>query len=251
MRARGPSGPPTMVEKAGRLVSQARRYAQEGGRADVMRRALEKVAVYAEYQLLRVRRPRTFTFDGEVYRYLAHPYNATWRCERAVEIPLARRFLSGTTGVGLELGNVMRHYGPISHAVIDKYEGAPHVIAKDIVDYEPDHGFDYILSVSTLEHVGWDESPRDPDKACLALSRLRALLTPGGRLFVTCPSGYNPGLDTLIFESSDRPTREGFLRRELHRNSFWQIDKEEARVLSLPRRECFVLWVAEFGSVGH
>ena len=47
--------------------------------------------------------------------------------------------------------------------------------------------FDLIVAISTLEHVGWDESPRDPAKAPRAVEVLRSL--PGFEIPETpCPN---------------------------------------------------------------
>ena len=54
------------------------------------------------------------------------------------------------------------------------------------------------LAVSTLEHVGLDEETPDPDKPARAIARLKALLKPGGLLWVTLPVGYNTELDRQI-----------------------------------------------------
>lgn len=62
-----------------------------------------------------------------------------------------------------------RSYVPVAHDVVDKYEGAPGVRNVDVLDNE-DGDLDYVASISTLEHVGWDEQERDADKALRALT---------------------------------------------------------------------------------
>lgn len=66
-----------------------------------------------------------------------------------------------------------------------------------------DETYDQIASLSTLEHVGMDNSgygaegtaATDPDIALAdAMSELRRVLKPGGRLFVTVPYGANQQL---------------------------------------------------------
>jgi len=58
-----------------------------------------------------------------------------------------------------------------------------------------------IVSISTIEHVGWDETPRDPKKIPLALENLATkCLAPGGEIVVTLPIGYNTYLDKLMME---------------------------------------------------
>ena len=58
-----------------------------------------------------------------------------------------------------------------------------------------------IVSISTIEHVGWDETPRDPNKIPRALENLTTrCLAPGGEIVVTLPIGYNTYLDKLLKE---------------------------------------------------
>lgn len=142
---------------------------------------------------------RTFTFGGREFHYFYHPYNLAWRNERAVEVPIARAHLEAHRGQAvLEVGNVLSHYIEVDHAVLDKYESAPGVVNLDAVDFDPGITYDLIISVSTLEHVGWDESPREPDKALAAIENLAGLLAPGGELVATAPLGLNPDFDALV-----------------------------------------------------
>lgn len=139
-----------------------------------------------------------FTFNGEEYVYMATRYNTTWLNERAVEIPIAKKLVDDAVAHGLrvlEVGNVLQHYGDYKHTVVDKYEQAEGVLNTDIVEYSPDEKFDLIVSISTIEHVGWDETPREPGKVLRALEHLRSLMAPGGRMLITFPPGYNSFLD--------------------------------------------------------
>jgi hypothetical protein len=155
---------------------------------------------------LRTGRPwsASVTHEGTAHRLLRHPYNWTWLNERAVEVPLAAAVLDaalarpGTPPRVLEVGNVLSHYRPVTHDVVDRYERAPGVRNVDVVDLEPGPRHDLVLSISTLEHVGLDEEPRDPGKAARAVRTLAGLLAPGGRLWATVPVGYNPGLEAAI-----------------------------------------------------
>jgi hypothetical protein len=144
---------------------------------------------------LRAVRP-SFQLGGRPYDYFWHPYNMTWRNERCVEVAIARGLLARAgNGRVLEVGNVLSHYFPVTHAVVDKYERAPGVRNEDVVAIAPEHPYDLIIAISTIEHVGWDETPRDPGKALRALDHLRACLAPAGRMLVTMPVGYHPEVD--------------------------------------------------------
>jgi hypothetical protein len=155
-----------------------------------------------------------FSFGGEELEYLFHPYKLTWLTERAVEVPIVRAILDRRrAGRVLEVGNVLSHYGERDHLVVDKYERAPGVLNRDVLDLAGLGPFELIVAISTLEHVGWDEEPRDPAKAVAAVDGLRALLAPGGRLVVTVPVGYHPELDAALRGGSFEPLRLRALRR--------------------------------------
>lgn len=120
-----------------------------------------------------------------------------WRFERQVEIPLGLRALSFFNPRNvLEIGNVLMQYGAASHRVVDKYEQGPGVLNDDVIDFVPDRRFDLVISISTLEHVGWDEQPVEPRKAADALARIS---TWADALFVTIPVGFHRELeDNLV-----------------------------------------------------
>jgi SAM-dependent methyltransferase len=173
--------------------ARLRTHAREHGALETARRMAAWTAGLA-------RPPRGgFTLGGERHEFLRRAYGLTWITERAVEVPVAQRVLERHAGRRvLEVGNVLSHYGPVAHDVVDKYERAPGVRNLDVLDLPAQPGYDLILSVSTLEHVGRDEEPRDPARAARALEHLRGLLSPGGVLFATVPVGYNPDLDRAL-----------------------------------------------------
>ena len=157
----------------------------------------------------------TFEFAGQRYDYLYHPYKRTWLTERAVEVPIARRLVERHAGRRiLEVGNVLPHYGNHSHVVVDKYEQAPGVLNLDVAELGQLGEFDLVMSISTVEHVGWDEEPRDPEKAIEAVAHLRRLVAPGGTLLVTIPAGYHPHLDAALRSRRLRFDQARALRRE-------------------------------------
>lgn len=169
----------------------------------------------------------TVELDGVRLPYFRHPYNWTWLNERAVEIALARRVLAERPGARvLEIGNVLSHYLPVRHPVVDKYERAPGVRNADVTELEPSGDVDLVISVSTLEHVGLDEDVHDPDKPLRAIHRLVGLLAPGGTLWVTLPVGYNPDLDRQLRAGAVAFDRLSALRRSPSRNRWQQVPVE-------------------------
>lgn len=144
-----------------------------------------------------------FTFNGNPYPYFVHLYNTTWKCERAVEIPIVMRLISNKSHRNiLEIGNVLSHYFDLQHDIVDKYEKAEGVVNLDVVDFATDKRYDLIVAISTLEHVGWDEKPRDPEKILRCIHHLKNLLSKGGTLMFTVPGGYNSFLDDIIRKSA-------------------------------------------------
>lgn len=136
-----------------------------------------------------------FTYHGDTFQGFDHPYNTTILNERAVEIPVVTDWLPGT-GRGLEVGNVLGHYGITGHRVVDLFEVADGVDNIDLFDIEG--SYDWIVSISTLEHVRWDTEPRDPEGAVQALAHLRSLLKPRGRMLASVPGGHHPHLDAHL-----------------------------------------------------
>jgi hypothetical protein len=170
-----------------------------------------------------------FVVDGREYDYLWHPLESTWRSERAVELPIGLAELaSADPQRTLEVGNVLRKYAgaDASHGVIDKYERAPGVVNADALSFSGGP-FDLIVSISTLEHVGYDEQPRDAAKAVRAVENLRGLLSADGGMLATIPIGYNRDLDDALREGS-LGARVSYLAR-LGELKWKQINAEDMR----------------------
>ena len=181
--------------------------------------------------LTRCLRIKTFQFDGRAYEYLYHPYNRTWKNERGIEIPIFRELLLQHQGKRiLEVGNVLSHYFPIQHDIVDKYEVSPGVINKDIVEFVPQHKYDLIVSISTLEHVGWDEQPQEPAKLLQAIEHLRsACLATNGILVASLPVGYNRYFDELLNSGKSPFTAQHFLKRTSKQNYWIESHWEQVR----------------------
>lgn len=186
---------------------------------------------FMKMTLTRRVRTKTFRFDGKTYEYLYHLYNKTWKNERAVEIPIFCELLLKYEGKRvLEVGNVLTHYCSIHHDIVDKYEIGSGVINRDIVEFVPQQKYDLIISVSTLEHVGWDEQPREPVKLLAAIDHLRhTCLAPSGSLVASLPIGYNRYFDGLLNGGKSPFTTQHFLKRVSKRNYWVEADWEHCR----------------------
>lgn len=170
----------------------------------------------------------SFEWEGRQVPYFVHTYNHTWLNERAVEVALAVEVLERRPGASvLEIGNVLSHYVPVEHAVVDKYEAAPGVLNEDVAELDLGRRFDLVLAISTLEHVGLDEDVLDEDKPVRAVERLRAHVAPGGMLWVTHPVGYNLALDSRFRDGTFGSARMRALRREPTRNVWREVPLDE------------------------
>jgi hypothetical protein len=199
-----------------RVVHSARSHLQTAGPAAFVKTAVDFAWSPIAYRFSKVRTdPGTFEVGGRTFTYDRRPYpNRPWRNERSVELALALDFVERRRGTRLlEVGDVVSQYADVDHDVLDKYDPSPHIIREDIVGFVPDRPYESILSISTLEHVGWDETPRQPEKALEAYRSMRAMLEPGGAMLLTCPLGHNARLDEQLAAGElDFPIRHFMLR---------------------------------------
>jgi len=219
----------------GKLLSRAKEVYKEKGVHYVIRFGA-RIAIgiitnpFCYYYYRIFKSSRTFTFRGEKHSYFYHRYNTTWGNERAVEIPIVWRILKKYPRKRiLEVGNVFSHYFPVDHDVLDKYEKADNVIMQDIVDFQPSEKYDLIVSISTLEHVGWDEDPREPAKVLNAIENLKRCLAAGGKIVATLPLGLNLEMDKLLRNGKLQFTKQYYLKKISKRNIWIESDWENVQ----------------------
>lgn len=175
----------------------------------------EILKLYFKLNILKIKKfGQIFIFNGNKYRYFYHLYNNSWENERSVEVPIILKIIKEYQRKNiLEIGNVLSHYFPVKHDVLDKYEKGKYVINQDIVSFRPQKKYDLIVSISTLEHVGWDEKPRYPRKLIRAINNLRRLLSPKGEILLTFPLGYNCYVDKLYRNGKLKLSKSFFLKK--------------------------------------
>jgi len=185
-----------------------------------------------------------FTFQRKTYRYHLSPYNFTWENERIVEVPIIWQLVKENKGKKiLEVGNVLSHYFCVNHDVVDKYERSKGVINEDVADLIPKCRYDLIVSISTFEHIGFDESTKDPDKILHALQNVKKILAAGGRAVITLPLGYNPGLDRQLLEQKLPFDEKHCLRRVSRLNSWTQVNWDLVNEPTYDRPYRFANWL--------
>lgn len=189
----------------------------------------KKFTEFCEFEYIKnQRKNRSFVFNRQKYSYFIHPYNCTWKNERTVEIPIIKKILEGYKDKKiLEIGNVLSHYGLVSHDVLDKYETAENVINKDVADFKSLKKYDLIISISTLEHVGRDEKIKDNTKILKAILNLKKLLTNKGQIIITHPLGYNSNMDFFINNEKIVFKKKFALARKTKNNTWKQIAWEK------------------------
>lgn len=167
---------------------------------------------------------RFFKYRNQSYRYFIHEYNQTWKNERIVEIPIIKRIVDQYINSDiLEVGNVLSHYFPFKHDVLDKYEKGENVINADAASFNFNKKYDLIISISTLEHIGWDEEKRDYKKILKAIDNLKAHLKKKGEIVFTHPLGYNFVLDTYIKKGRIKLKEKSLLKRISSSNRWKEI----------------------------
>ena len=175
---------------------------------------------------------RTFVLDGKRFSYFYHPHGSRAN-ERCVEVPIGLSYLERYKPCDvLEVGNVISMYQPVFHNVLDKYDEQMGVVNEDVATFDTVKRFKLIFSISTLEHVGYDEwvgkSFSTPDKVLDSVDNLKRLLADDGLLVVTMPIGYRNSLDERIFGNRFGFSSMFFLKRVSWSNRWVEISDKEA-----------------------
>jgi len=195
---------------------------------------------------------RTFRYKDQDLAYVYHRYNMTWASERCVEVPIGRWWAAKyPPDAVLEVGNVLSHYGPAQHQILDKFEKGPGVINEDIVTFKPNKKYQLVFSISTFEHIGFDDETEGSSatKILAAIQSCRSLLMPDGTLMITIPINYNPELDELIARDQLPTNKRTFLFRRGYTD--W-VETDQASALKARYKRPFpyanAIMAAEFPS---
>ncbi|MHB1812565.1 MAG: hypothetical protein ACYCPR_09180 [Thermoplasmataceae archaeon] len=169
-----------------------------------------------------------FQIENIQYRYFVNKNNSVYT-ERVVEIPYIIKFLNSHIDENLlEIGNVLSKYIKTSHTILDKYETGKNIINSDAVDYNPKKKYRNIVSISTFEHIGFDEPVREYGKVSKSLFNIIDLLEENGQLVITVPLGYNPEVDNLIRSHRINFSKSYFLKRFSRLNLWKETSLDDA-----------------------
>jgi hypothetical protein len=188
------------------------------------KKIMRKLIIPVSFLLLH----KHFKIENLKYRYFVNKNNSVYT-ERVVEIPYIIKFLNLQTDENLlEVGNVLSKYLKMSHTILDKYEIGENIINEDAVNYNPGKKFSNIVSISTFEHIGFDEPIREYGKMTEALLNIIGLLEENGRLVITVPLGYNPEVDDLIRSHRINFSKTHFLKRFSRLNLWKETSMDDA-----------------------
>jgi len=175
-----------------------------------------------------------FIFRNKVYKYCLH--KDSWNSERIVEIPIVMKYIDSNKRI-LELGDVLYQFTEATWDIVDKYPTRSGIIGVDIIDYKPKEKYDIIISVSTLEHIGFNEDVSggekpedfvDNNKTEDAINNLKNnCLNQDGTIIITVPLGYNIEMDKKLFETNLEFTKLHFMKRISKNNEWKEINKNE------------------------
>ena len=140
---------------------------------------------------------------------------------------------------------------PVGHWVVGPFTCAnvPE-LSDQPCDWQTNERFELILSISTFEHIGFDDDGGDSkEKIQAAIAACRALLASGGSLVITVPLGYNPALDEMIANDTLNAATSVFLLR--HGRREWR-EATRAEAIGTQYGKPFPyangLWVGEFSA---
>jgi len=171
-----------------------------------------------------------------------------------VEIPIVyHRIVKYPSRDVLEVGNVLSHYFPIKHTIIDKYESGEGIVMADAVEYNSKNYYKMIASISTIEHIGCDEGPREPGKHRRAIAHIRELLAVGGTFIATFPLGYNLEMDNDLANGRLGFDEYYFLKR-VGREEWEETKYEDVRTIHygspFPAANALVIGIIRLGGPG-
>jgi hypothetical protein len=184
------------------------------------------IVFYYRYLKYFGRHKPTFVFQGKKYNYFYHTYNATWKNERTIEVPIIWGVVQENAGARiLEVGNVLRHYFSCSYDVVDLHERYPGIINADITNFCPAKKYDLIVSISTFEHIGcWEKEQNDPQQLLAAIENIQKnVLSPGGKLIITVPLGQNRELENFLASDKINFSQLSPFQQTSSRASEWKL----------------------------
>ena len=209
---------------------------------------------------------------SEIKRLLEQPFEPSqlpcpygrWLDERIIEFPWLLSQLPEGSGTLLDAGSALNYDFILRHPKLRTKDLTIMTLAPEAecfwrrqISYVygdlrqtafRDSCFDYIASLSTIEHIGLDntryysadraKAQNDPETYPAAITELRRILRPGGSLFLTVPFGRHSVRDWLQVFDGDRIDRiVTTFRPSLHSETYFRWSEPHGWRLS-SRAEC-------------
>ena len=202
---------------------------------------LEKVAEFIDIKynevfakdIIEKNKGKKFSHQNKELEYFYHPYNITWRNERIIEVPIVLHELSQIDKQSnkiLEVGAVLQHYTDTEWDVLDKFETADNIKKEDITTYNPEQKYDFVMSISTIEHVGYDDSEKDEKGVEKAIKNIKEnILSEKGKAIITLPYGYNPAVEEFLENHKEICEKITYLQRQNNENEWKEVTEEELK----------------------
>jgi hypothetical protein len=248
---------PVIITK-GSLLSRVREAYKRGGRKYLIQTSINYIregslviapSHFMAWYYNTFKSSETFKFHGNIYHYLFHPYCTTWQNERTVVIPIVwniiKKYQEEKKRI-LEIGNVLSYVFRVSHDVLDKYEITEGIINDDVVNFNPSKQYDLIVSIFTLQSVGWDETPRDNEKFISAIENLKRILAQNGQLIIIHGLGYNLEMDKFLENGMIQFNEQYYLKRNSKFNwqeASWEDVKDLGYDYSIPTAKGVVMGI--------
>ena len=195
--------------------------------------SLDSIVILLRLKLVR----NNFTLNGEEIGYVFHSHNNMGLTERTVELGIAKSYLEKSRPKALlEIGNVTNYYYDLfkgtysSKQTVDLGEEDYNVVKKDIADFKSNEKFDFILSISTFEHM--DEEEFRPKTIKLEPWTVAAkniiycyenLLEDGGTFLLTAALGWTKEWD-LTFKTD---LLKGYPFSKMNRYLLHRVSEQE------------------------
>lgn len=208
----------------------------ENGLNVLVRRLIKAIYSYVRRTLMyKVVLPFSFAFlnpsfnlAGKKYDYFINKDNSVYT-ERVVELAYILEYFKLQKHKNiLEIGNVLSKYVKTSHIVLDKYEKGENIINEDAAFFNPGNKFSIIISISTFEHIGFDEPVFESGKIKKSLNNVINLLEENGELVITVPLGYNKEIEEIIQMQEISFSKVYFLKRVSKLNLWKETSLEDA-----------------------